>query len=256
MKSPINYRKRRFLFLLAFFGIIGLSIGIARLLTLDHLVMKHVHIKSPFKFVDKPSIYRLANGYKHQSMIWIFCSGKLKKQLRSVMGVASVRLWIRIPNTLIITLKEKSPYVLFVHHKQGILVDQTGDVIKKYPDILLDPMTNQIIQVRGISPLWLKQPSIHPTIMARVAHILGNWTLHFKTPLQAIQFNHLFLGVSPQYDDVSLPTTFGMINIGNGVQLNNQLSRFKRFLDHWQEASKNRQLTGIDLRLSGKVIVR
>ncbi len=212
---------------------------------------------NPTIFVPRSEVLAVCKPYKGHHVLWIFLSGKLKKNLlHQFPSIKTVSFRFYFSNTLAIHITEKTPCVAFLTPTTLFITDSSGDVLSRISQETHPKHWPSLTRVEGIRPAYLRSARINPRIIQRVQHIQSIWKSLFGSTDCTIHFRRLFLGDTSRYDDVYLYSKYGMFKVGNTLYLRNQLEQARHFWQYWQQASKNQTIEYLDLRVPGKIILK
>ena len=179
------------------------------------------------------ALLRAAIGVAEGDPILGFSVEAARARIESLTWVEQATVERRLPDTVVIALKERRPFAIWQNQKKYVLIDRAGQVVANQDVALFKDKLPMVvgpgapIAANALLTTLEKYPSLSGRILAAVRVGERRWDLHLKNGI-----------------DVMLPEGHEAEALERLLQL------------HQEHALMDRPLVAIDLRLPDRLVVR
>ena len=179
------------------------------------------------------ALLRAAIGVAEGDPILGFSVEAARARIESLTWVEQATVERRLPDTVVIALKERRPFAIWQNQKKYVLIDRAGQVVANQDVALFKDKLPMVvgpgapIAANALLTTLEKYPSLSGRILAAVRVGERRWDLHLKNGI-----------------DVMLPEGHEAEALERLLQL------------HQEPALMDRPLVAIDLRLPDRLVVR
>ncbi len=259
--APHPKKKLHFLIVFLFLGCL-LYWG-NRWATHSYLGIKHIQIRNHY-FIPIELFRKECAPFFSKNGIWLWLFGQARRDLlRNIPQLSHVSISIDFPNTLIIRVKEKEPFISsfiegksYILSKEGAILNVTVDEafssshslysIPAPSEPYLDKLKHLII-IKGLPASSVSGHWIMPQLMRTILRVVD--TVAHKLPNREFQIE--FEGEN----DLTLLVNDALpVQIGDLTNIEYKMTILNAFLNYLEIEKKT--VDYIDLRVSNKIFVK
>ncbi|MFC1770900.1 cell division protein FtsQ/DivIB [Candidatus Margulisiibacteriota bacterium] len=209
-------------------------------------------------FIQKKALDKICSDYYTKNIFKTLLTQSLsKKLLSSFPYLASLKLKIILPDSIIIFLKEKEPFCTIVSPEKNLLISKDGTILNKETKDYTLPNLDDILIVHGINENLLTKTTIPFELQQKIKIISNALNKTFPNNTFNIEFTKLDLNdIQNGYDKIILFSNDILpIKIGNLENLNAKIKQLKDFLKSY-DFNNGKNISYLDLRVNNRVIVK
>ena len=195
--------------------------------------LRVAHVKIEGRANTPEPLLRAAIGVTEGDPILGFSVEAARARIESLTWVEQATVERRLPDTVVVALKERRPFAIWQNQKKYVLIDRTGQIVANQDVALFKDKLPMVVgpgapaASNNLLKILEKYPALSGRILAAVRVGERRWDLHLKNGI-----------------DIMLPE-------GHEAEALDRLLQLQQ-----EHALMDRPLTAIDLRLPDRLVVR
>ena len=212
---------------------------------LPFLPLKNIKVQGN-NFVSSESIIDICNIFKEKHIIKLLTFKSLQKDiLKTFNEIENVRLKFKFPNTFVLTIYEKKPWVLCISDGKSWLIAKDGTIISTNESAIKNDQN--LLIIKGLKKEFFNKSYINSNVLKEIMQYKEILSKHFSETKLMIETDDLYHINLVLEDHVQ-------VYLGEFLNSNKKLTELKRFLS-FISAEKLSKINYIDLRVDKKVFV-
>lgn len=152
------------------------------------------------------------------------------------------------PNKLIVKLKEKDPWVIFLVEGKSVLVASDGTLLSDGSRELSEGFSHDVWIIRGFPKSYFLDPIMPGDLISHIQKVIHAIQSHYGNRSLQLEFRG-------ENDWALIQDDILPIEIGSLEDLDQKFRALHSFFVYYEELERKKSLSSIDLRVPGKLFV-